>query len=462
MAITFTTTSIFAESKPKVAVIGAGLAGLTAAYRLQQKGMDVDVYEARDRVGGRILTVKIGDKIAELGGQSIIDDGESSNILCLIEELGLELVKNKANRNHSYFNGKELIPVYQLLSKSFNPENLKTQLDDLSQTSKNMREVLNGILDEEDPLYKVLAVRLASYEGAPIEQLSPLYTETLYDMLLGIVSASKKENGEEDDFTNLLSIKGGNALLPEKLAQMLVGKLHLNQVLKQVSKEVNDTFVLTFQNGQQITADILVLAIPCSVYEDIDFEENVLPSKRLEDIKNVQYGTNAKIMIPFSKAFSKRIRFNNGQVGCHFDVNCNILTLHYMGEASQFSTDTIQDTYKQDWSMLKTVFGDICPSFISPVLATDHVFITYEAPVGYSWPNDPFAKGSYSCIGPGQEKTLTAINEELGEQVKKLFAPINERLYFVGEHASILIEAPGTMEAACESGERVARMINHK
>ena len=52
---------LFAE-KPKteiekVIVIGAGLAGLTTAYRLQAQGIDVEVYEARSRLGGRILTV---------------------------------------------------------------------------------------------------------------------------------------------------------------------------------------------------------------------------------------------------------------------------------------------------------------------------------------------------------------------------------------------------------------------
>jgi cation diffusion facilitator CzcD-associated flavoprotein CzcO len=51
------------KSRGPVAVIGAGLAGLTAAYRLQQRGFDVTVFEARDRVGGRVWTVRKGDYI---------------------------------------------------------------------------------------------------------------------------------------------------------------------------------------------------------------------------------------------------------------------------------------------------------------------------------------------------------------------------------------------------------------
>lgn len=444
----------------KVVIIGAGLAGLTAAYRLAQSGIQVHVYEARNRVGGRILTAKIGDAIAELGGQNITDGGDAANMLRLIEELGLELLENTVALNNFYFDGKELISVQQLLSdKQFDPENLKIRLNNLALVSKNMRQVLNGILEEDDPLYKALTVRLAGYEGAISEKLSPLYIETLYHMLLGGIAAVHSAHGEKESLINLASIKGGNRLLPEKLAQTLGNKLHLNSALKRVSKESNGSFALTFQNNQTVAADILILAIPCSVYEDIIFDEGVLPANKVADIKNVQYGTNAKILVPFSKPPSSRRSLVNDRMGCFFDSSCNILTLYYTGIASQFSTDTIQGTYKQDRPMLEIGFADTCPPFISPVYARDEAFGIYDKPVGYSWPNDPYVKGSYSYVAPGQESILTAIQEELGEQVKTLFAPINQALYFAGEHTSVLLDAPGTMEAACESGERVARMI---
>ena len=93
-------------------------------------------------------------------------------------------------------------------------------------------------------------------------------------------------------------------------------------------------------------------------------------------------------------------------------------------------------------------------------MARDESFIHYYGrPVGYSWPNDPYVKGSYSYIAPGQDTILTATNKVEGETVKTLFSPIDQTLYFAGEHASILQDVPGTLEAACESGERAARMI---
>jgi len=103
-----------------------------------------------------------------------------------------------------------------------------------------------------------------------------------------------------------------------------------------------------------------------------------------------------------------------------------------------------------------------CPSFITATYAKDEANLSYEGVVGYSWPNDPYAKGSYSYIASGQESLLTETVKENDETFKTLFAPIAQNLYFVGEHTSILFDVPGTMEAACESGERIARTIMQK
>src|SRR5260221_9252727 len=67
--------AVQSPTNPKIAIIGAGIAGLTTAYHLNKQGLDVLVYEARSRVGGRILTALINDKIVELGGQNIHDSG---------------------------------------------------------------------------------------------------------------------------------------------------------------------------------------------------------------------------------------------------------------------------------------------------------------------------------------------------------------------------------------------------
>lgn len=95
----------------RIAIIGAGLAGLTMAYRLHKTNLNVDVFEARTRVGGRVFTVLmenyLGQKTeVELGGQNITDGGEAVNLLGLIKELKLEVQEKPIKLNlNVYFYG---------------------------------------------------------------------------------------------------------------------------------------------------------------------------------------------------------------------------------------------------------------------------------------------------------------------------------------------------------------------
>lgn len=93
-----------------------------------------------------------------------------------------------------------------------------------------------------------------------------------------------------------------------------------------------------------------------------------------------------------------------------------------------------------------------------PVTARDETFQHYQTPVGHSWPEDQYARGSYSYVGAGQHETYTAQHVVAGESVRTIFAP-EGNIYFAGEHATVLLDVLGTMEAAVESGERIARLM---
>lgn len=457
-------TNLFAKNKNrKVVVIGAGLAGLTTAYRLQQQGMDVEIYEARDRIGGRVFSVNLAGKIVELGGHNVSDGSHAENMRRLIKECGLELVTHKLELNRYYFMEEELVSIDDLMrNQQFNPNTLRTKLEEVASQCNNMKEVLDMFLGENAPLNKVLSVRLAAYEGGNVENLSPIYIETLYHILLGGLCAAHPGEELRENTVDIISIKGGNALLPKKMAEVLGNRLHCNKVLSQMTKH-GDEYELTFLDGEKIYADIVVLANPCSTYNDIAFGSDLIPGEKLKAMKNIQYGTNAKIFIPVSDSFVQKKRVMNDRVISWFDASCSALILYHTGELSFFSDKTIADVYKKSGSQLfKACFSEACSLHPVPTVVQDRAFAFYEDAIGHSWPADPYAQGSYSYIAPGQEALLTTLQETQGEFVKELFAPLNQKtLYFVGEHTSILMDVPGTMEAACESGERTARMISH-
>lgn len=437
---------ISSGSSPKVAVVGAGIAGLTTAYRLMQAGIDVQLYEARGRIGGRIWTVLVDNCIAEMGGQNILDGGCAENLFKLIEECGLGLNCQERDRRLHYFDGINLSEV-EIFPEN-NPKELKKRLEEIAARAKNMREVLDELFEIDSPLYHILDLSLTGYEGAELENLSPVYVRTLYQMLVGSESRMHQQ----------ASVLGGNGRLTEVLAAKLGNRLHRKKPLKAVLKASNGSYHLSFKNGEDAAADLLVLANPCSTYSDIIFDEGVVPQERLSAIQNIQYAPAAKIVLPLTSAVEDLGIFFGDYALTFFNTDGNLLYLYLIGEKSVFLPDQLQERYLQNKKLVEVGFGEKI-SKVAPICACEDAFAVYNCPVAHSWLCDPYAKGAFSSIAPGQDKLMCAIEEVEGEKVKSLFKPIEGSVYFAGEHTSILTDVPGTMEAACESGERAARMI---
>lgn len=443
--------------RPRVVVIGAGLAGLTTAYRLHQQGVDVHVYEARGRVGGRILSGRLGDTTVEFGGQNITDGGDADHLCALASELQLAIVRGQLGLDVGYFDGERCRSGEELNCDRFHSDRLESELTELAHRSDTMQTVLKSLLPQEDELYRSLAVRLAGYQGGTPERLSAIYVDTLYHMLLGGLCSVHPGRLGERPAIDVAQIQGGNSLLPERLAEALRGRITLNAPLVGLSRS-HRSYTLRFKSGAWVEADLVVLAIPCSVYKEVDFQEGVVPSERLGRMQQVEYGTNGKIFVPFPRLSQEMTPLVCDEI-LSWCADPEVLTLYYTGEAGDFSAQTIGQAYQLARAMMEAGFGALAPPWTAPGFAEDRPFLSYDGPVGYGWTCDPYVLGSYSYIAAGQESWLPALHDEEGELVRTLFAPIDHSLYFVGEHTAVSLDILGTMEAACESGERIARMI---
>ena len=83
-------TAAYGAAQPSIAIVGAGLAGLTCGYRLKQAGLNAQIYEASGRIGGRCYSIRdLSPLIAEHGGE-LIDQGHTQ-LRQLAQELGLDL-----------------------------------------------------------------------------------------------------------------------------------------------------------------------------------------------------------------------------------------------------------------------------------------------------------------------------------------------------------------------------------
>ena len=166
-------------------------------------------------------------------------------------------------------------------------------------------------------------------------------------------------------------------------------------------------FTLTFHDGLKVQADILVLAIPCSVYASIDFEENVIPFEQLQAIKSVKYGTNSKILTPLYDSSVKTMGLVLDQIYSQFDSRRGILTTHFTEDVDSSFEETLTNICDLARPAIERVFTNL--SFDRPLPAEDRSFVSYNSPISYSWLHDPYAKGSYSYIAAGQETILISL-----------------------------------------------------
>src|SRR5471032_2020830 len=114
-------------ASPRVAVVGAGLAGLTAARTLMRAGVNVTLYEGSSRVGGRVHSVvdRLGSGLAtELGGEFI--DSQHTDLLALVREFGLQLIDTQAPSEDA------LVPSYYFDAKHYSEEQVISDFEPLA------------------------------------------------------------------------------------------------------------------------------------------------------------------------------------------------------------------------------------------------------------------------------------------------------------------------------------------
>jgi monoamine oxidase len=435
--------SLFAEYQ-KVVVIGAGLAGLTTAHRLQQlTGQPVEVYEARERPGGRILTAHFYDSYEELGAKFLCVT-EAVRLKALIREMGLEIettMRTVSDRKYVY-QGK-VAPYYSpFLNTPASDQSTYDQLKEAAAEGKNLGAIMDAFFAKQ-PIPRHLAeIRMRGLEGKDTKELSTAYVDNFWDYYN---RCSLIAHGEDHFHIHQESIKGGNSLLPENLTKRMKDHVHFGQPLRKISLTHDRKYLLEFPNNKTVTADYLVLAIPCSTLRDVQIEKGIIPADQWKAIKALQYGTNGHILLGVKLGNDSSEYSVTEDALVWFNSDRKILTLAYGGKPGVFdshSSEGVNKRIHEEMAALKLLF----PS------------ITYSGRKrAVSWAMEEFSKGSNSSWGPDQFDLYNEKMEMMGETVRKVFRPVQNRLFFAGEHAAI--DHPATMEGAVESGESTARMV---
>lgn len=446
----------FGKPLHKVAIVGAGMAGLSAGYYLRQKGISATLFEGDKRAGGRIKSARI------------FDNGR------LNTEIGAEFI----DTNHAdMFEFARIAGVHTRL--------MDVDTDTFGERDafffENQHRTLAEVIAELQAVYPQIQADQVKLEGRKAEvfdrqsiaeyvdrlAVSPWVKQMLYAAFVG-------ENGlepGEQSAANLLGVLevtpdkfnpfgpsderfkviGGNDQIPGFLANMLESQIRYEHKLTALRENHNKSITLVFNHGgstREETFDVVIMALPFTVLREVDMQMK-LPEIKQRVIRELGYGTNAKFILetrdrPWRNNGYRGYLFNE-QISNGWDsaqmqqdnAGVGAFTCYFGGNRGKAATRGSEQAQLE---------------YVLPAL--DGAFPGTKASLTgkmelATWPSNPFVKASYSCFKPGQTTAFDGA----------AFKPVR-CLYFAGEHCSG--DFWGFMNGAAETGRRAAQTVLKK
>jgi monoamine oxidase len=442
-----------------VVVVGAGIAGLTAAYRLRRAGIPVRVLEAQDRVGGRMLSLRgffPDGQVCELGGE-LIDTGHGA-IRGLAEELEIALddlaTDDPALAETWWFGGRarsdeDVVRAFLPVARRIEAD-LATLPEEVTYHTPEGAEALDRTtlaewIDGATPpgwFRDLLHVAYTTEYGLETHRQSAL------NLLLLIAPEPDPFRifGESDE---RFHVHAGNDAITTALGDRLGAAVETGVVLEAVEERADGSFRLSVARGSatgEIAADHVILAIPFTLLRRVRLDLE-LPEAKRRAIAELGYGTNAKLMVGFTERIWRTRHGANGSVFAELPFQTTWETSRL-----QAGDHGILTNFTGGDHGLELAGGTAAEQAAALVAELDRVFPGAAAAhrgakaVRFHWPSAPWVLGSYASYLPGQWTTICGAE---GEPVR--------RLHFAGEHTSLV--AQGFMEGGCESGERAAREV---
>lgn len=273
-----------------VAVVGAGVAGLAAAFRLQRRGVRVVVYESSGRVGGSVFTERRDGYVADLGPNSLAPP--SPTVKTLFQELGLEdnLVTASAHARHRYIvrKGKlvalptsppELLTT-RLLSNSAKLAVFGEPLVEAgdSRVEESVGTFVRRRFNQEVLDYVANPFVAGIFAGDP-EQLSVRHAlprlhaleRTHGSVIKALVQMMRARRSNGGSGGTLVSFRGGLQELPDALARELGSAVRMRVPVTQLRRGPKGwTVGAAFQTAELY--DAVIFAAPAHCIDDIDFD----------------------------------------------------------------------------------------------------------------------------------------------------------------------------------------------
>ncbi len=432
----------------EVLIIGAGAAGLAAAQELSKAGRIVVVIEARDRIGGRILTLNESgsNHPIELGAEFI--HGESREIFTIIEEAKLKF--SEVTNSNWYYEEGHLVKSREFwASVEKIMELMKREIKDVS--FKSFVDSLPA--KEASDTTKDLALRFVEgFHAADVNKVG----------IQGLVAVD--EDNEQIDGDRTFRLMNGYRGVLSYLfqeAEANGAKFLLNTSASEIRWHEGNVELRTTGDAIFMASKVL-LTIPLALLKleppnsgAINFVPALPPTKR-DAIRALEMGPAIRIVLRFNETFWRDMRLPG-------DSNQELKHLGFLNYP-EAPLPTWWTTLPEDHPMMVGWAGGpkaarflnlgeeqieaAAIHSLALIFGVDaEVLRTYLVETYFhNWSTDPFARGAYAYL------PVNGIDHQL-----TLAKPVANTLFFAGEATTL--GQIGTVHGAIESGQRAAREI---
>jgi monoamine oxidase len=450
-------------SRPKkVVIVGAGLAGLSAAYELKRAGHNPVILEAQHRVGGRVYTLRepfTEGLYAEVGAMRI--PRAHALTLAYIEKFGLQTNDfTMDNVKAYYYMGGRKLRAAEALA---NPALLGFEVSEreIGRTtgqlySQAIRPLLEMLEQDGAAAWDEILRNYDQYSTREFLEMNG-WSEGMIEMfgLLAnqesVMNSSFLELFREDSgnyYTDMLEIQGGTDRLPHSFLPELRTNIRFGAKMIAIDQSPDDVTIhyQTPAGRSSESGDYAIITTPFPVLRHVEVLKPFSRTKQ-RAIRQLHYDASAKILFQCRRRFWEE---DEGIFGGGTLTDLPIRNLYYPDHGRETGRGILLASYT--WSEDAQRWGSLKPEdrIVQALddVAEIHPQIVQEFEVGASWMwhDDEFAGGAFALFDPGQQTLL----------YDEIIKP-EGRIYFAGEHASLY---HAWIQGALESGLRVAIAVH--